>query len=159
MESADFVLENCIEDALQPLGPSAHKKGIRLIWDVAQDVPTVVRGDATRLRQVIMNLAGNAVKFTEKGEVGVLAKCDRVGADGYLLQFTVADTGIGIAPEKQEKIFEVFAQADMSTTHKFGGTGLGLSICERLVHLMGGNIWLESEPGKGSRFHFTVHLS
>jgi len=158
LEMADFSPEACVEDALQPLGPTAHKKGIRLLWDIEASVPRQVRGDATRLRQVIINLAGNALKFTEHGEVAVRVAVDEDRSDYTKLRFTVSDTGIGIAREKQGKIFEAFAQADMSTTRRFGGTGLGLSICEKLVKLMGGRIWLESELGRGSSFHFTVTL-
>jgi PAS domain S-box-containing protein len=156
LEMADFSPEACVEDALQPLGPIAHKKGIQLLWDIEANVPRQIRGDATRLRQVIINLAGNALKFTEKGEVAVRVAVEEDGRNYAMLRFSVSDTGIGIPTEKQGQIFEAFAQADMSTTRRFGGTGLGLTICKKLVKLMGGRMWLESEPGRGSRFHFTV---
>jgi len=159
LEMEDFSIEDCVEEALQPLAPAAREKGVGLAWDADERLPATVRGDATRLRQVIINLAGNALKFTERGEVTIGVKREAEDESGTLLQFTVSDTGTGIPPEKQKKIFEAFAQADMSTTRKFGGTGLGLSISERLVKLMGGHIWLESEEGRGSRFHFTVKLA
>jgi PAS domain S-box-containing protein len=156
LEVAEFSVEDCIEEALLPLGPLAQQAGIELVWNVEEGVPSVVVGDATRLRQVLINLAGNALKFTNEGQVAVSVRPAGDAAQGVLLQFTVADTGIGIPTEKQKKIFEAFAQADMSTTRRYGGTGLGLSICERVVQLMGGRVWLESEEGRGSRFHFTV---
>ena len=158
LEIEDFSIEDCIEEALQPLAPAARQKGVELVWDTDDRVPETVRGDATRLRQVIINLAGNALKFTERGEVAVHVKREAEDAIGTLLRFTVSDTGMGIPLEKQSKIFEVFGQADTSTTRKFGGTGLGLSISERLVKLMGGRIWLESAEGQGSRFYFTVKV-
>ena len=122
-------------------------------------MPDAVIGDPGRLRQIIVNLVGNAIKFTAKGEVvvsvGAETEAEKMKA---LFHFTVTDTGIGIPPEKQKRIFESFTQADASTTRKYGGTGLGLTISARLVELMGGRIWVESEVGKGSVFHFTVRL-
>jgi PAS domain S-box-containing protein len=159
LEIAELSVEDCIEEALQPLEVSAEQKGIELLWNVGQDTPDVVRGDSTRLRQVLINLLGNALKFTSKGQVAVYGRHAGTTADGVTLEFTIADTGIGIPEEKRAKIFEAFAQADMSTSRRYGGTGLGLSICERLVHLMGGRIWVESEEGRGSKFHFTVQVS
>lgn len=158
LDASDFSIESCIEEALQPLAISAQKKGIELLWDVAADVPKVVCGDPTRLRQVLINLAGNALKFTSHGEVAIQVSCDSPRNENFLIHFIVSDTGIGISPENQKKIFSPFSQADMSTTRRFGGTGLGLSISERLVRLMGGRIWVESSEGKGSRFHFQVLL-
>ncbi len=158
LESSDFSIEDCIEEALQPLAISAHQNGIELVWDVAADVPAFVRGDPTRLRQVLINLAGNALKFTSQGEVAIHGTCGAPEAGTIPIQFTVSDTGIGISPENQKKIFEAFSQADMSTTRRFGGTGLGLSISQRFVKLMGGRIWVESEEGRGSKFHFQVRL-
>ena len=158
LDSSDFSIENCIEEALQPLAISAQQKGIELVWDVAADVPNIVCGDPTRLRQVLINLTGNALKFTSHGEVAIHASCDSPRDENLLIHFMVSDTGIGISRENQKKIFTAFSQADMSTTRRFGGTGLGLSISERLVKLMGGRIWVESEEGKGSRFHFQVLL-
>jgi PAS domain S-box-containing protein len=157
LEIADFSLDDCIEESVQPFGPAARKKDIELLWEVQENVPNTVRGDETRVRQVLINLVGNAVKFTNRGEVAVRVQWD--DEDRRLLRFTVSDTGIGIPPEGRRRIFEAFAQADMSTTRKFGGTGLGLSISEQLVKLMGGQIWLESEIGRGSKFYFTVRVS
>ncbi len=158
LDSSDFSIENCIEEALQPLAISAQQKGIELVWGIAADVPNIVCGDPTRLRQVLINLTGNALKFTSEGEVGIHAKCDSSRDENLLIHFIVSDTGIGISQENQKKIFSAFSQADASTTRRFGGTGLGLSISERLVKLMGGRIWVESAEGKGSRFHFQVLL-
>jgi PAS domain S-box-containing protein len=155
MELADFSIEDCIEQALQNVIPQAQEKGIDLIWDVA-NVPPLVRGDQVRLRQVLINLVGNALKFTEQGEVTILAELSTQTESAVRFHFTISDTGIGIPVEKQRKIFEAFAQADMSTTRRYGGTGLGLSISERIVRLMNGRIWLESEVGQGSKFHFEV---
>jgi PAS domain S-box-containing protein len=158
LEIAELYVEDCIEDALQPLAFSAQLKGIELVWNAEGNIPGVLRGDATRLRQVLINLAANALKFTNAGQVAIYARNAGAVEDSVLLEFTVSDTGIGIPLEKQKKIFEAFAQGDMSTTRRYGGTGLGLSICERLVHLMGGRIWVESEEGLGSKFYFTTRL-
>ena len=159
LETAELSVDDCIERALQPLALSAQAKGIELLWNADDDIPAMVRGDSTRLRQVLINLAGNALKFTNHGQVTIYAQIAGVTRDGWLLEFTVSDTGIGIPEEKRNKIFEAFAQADMSTTRRYGGTGLGLSICRRLVRLMGGRIWVESEEGRGSKFHFTTSVS
>jgi PAS domain S-box-containing protein len=158
LEVAEFSVEDCIEDALQPLIMTAQQKGIALLWQADEKIPRVARGDATRLRQVLLNLAGNALKFTSKGEVAIHAQVVEQSKQDLTLHFSVEDTGIGIPLDRQNKIFEAFSQADMSTTRKYGGTGLGLSISERLVKLMGGIIWLESEVGRGSRFHFTIKV-
>ena len=158
LENSEFSIEDCIEEALKPLAGIARQKGIELVWDVETGMPAVVRGDATRLRQVLINLAGNALKFTSSGEVAIHAKSSGPAEERFLIHFTVSDTGIGISPENQRKIFEAFSQADMSTTRRFGGTGLGLSISDRLVKLMGGRLWVESQEGKGSSFHFQVRL-
>ena len=155
LEITDFSIEDCIEQAFQPVIPQAQEKGIDLVWD-AIGVPPLVRGDQMRLRQVLINLVGNALKFTKQGEVTILAEHSATTESGMRFHFTISDTGIGIPVEKQRKIFEAFAQADMSTTRRYGGTGLGLSISERLVKLMNGRIWLESEVGNGSKFHFEV---
>ena len=156
LEETTFVLEDCIEQALGPLGVRATEKGLDLTWTTVGGIPGSLKGDSTRLRQVLINLAGNAIKFTKAGEVSV--KAERLpGETGKAkIRFVVSDTGIGVPPEKHKQIFEAFSQADMSTTREFGGTGLGLSISARLVRLMGGEIGLESEAGKGSKFHFTV---
>jgi PAS domain S-box-containing protein len=159
LESLDFDLNECIEGALKTLALRADDKGIELLCDVAPDVPEMVVGDPGRLRQILINLIGNALKFTPEGEVSLKVQAEPSEADrGTLLHFTVTDTGIGIPAEKLDAIFESFSQADTSTTRVFGGTGLGLSICRRLVEMMGGRIWVESELGVGSRFHFTAHL-
>jgi PAS domain S-box-containing protein len=155
LEITDFSIEDCIEHAFQPVIPQAQEKGINLVWD-AIGVPPLVRGDQMRLRQVLINLVGNALKFTTQGAVTILAEHSATTEFGMRFHFTISDTGIGIPVEKQRKIFEAFAQADMSTTRRYGGTGLGLSISERLVKLMNGRIWLESEVGTGSKFHFEV---
>ncbi len=151
-----FELRYALDESVRVLAPAAHQKGLELALRVAPDVPSGLVGDPSRLRQVIVNLVGNAVKFTEKGEVVVSVECAERTADRVTLQVTVADTGIGIPLEKQASIFQAFTQADPSTTRRYGGTGLGLSIASQLVALLGGRIWVESEPGAGSRFHFTL---
>jgi two-component system sensor histidine kinase/response regulator len=156
LEIAALSVEDCIEETLQPLARIAQPKGVELLWNTDPEIPAVVRGDSTRLRQMLINLAGNALKFTHDGQVAVYARIAQAMQDGLLLEFTVSDTGIGIAELKQEKIFEAFSQADMSTTRRYGGTGLGLLICQRLVQPMGGRIWVESKEGLGSKFHFTI---
>jgi PAS domain S-box-containing protein len=158
LDLADMSVENCIEEALEPLALKAQQKGIELVWNIGRDIPKVVRGDSTRLRQVLINLVGNALKFTNKGQVSIYGRHAGITEGGLMLEFTVSDTGIGIPEEKRKKIFEAFAQADMSTSRRYGGTGLGLSICERLVNLMGGHIWVVSEEGRGSEFHFTMKV-
>ena len=158
LESIPFSLADAIGDAVKPLAVRAHEKGLEILVDIAPDTPTGVVGDPVRLKQILTNLAGNAIKFTDRGHVMVAVREDS-RADGCTrLHFRVADTGIGIPVEKQAKVFEAFSQADASTTRQFGGTGLGLAISSTLVHLMGGRIWLESTPGTGSTFHFTVAL-
>jgi PAS domain S-box-containing protein len=150
--AADF------ESALKPLRPQAEAKGLRLVADCTGSLPQAVAGDPMRIRQVLANLVNNAIKFTERGEVTARLECDDAGDGQAVLHYSVRDTGIGIARDKQEDVFAAFSQADNSTTRKFGGTGLGLAICRRLVHLMGGTIGLESEPGKGSDFRFSLRL-
>jgi signal transduction histidine kinase len=154
LDPTDFNLHHLLEESLRAFVPRAAEKGIELLCEIAPDVPALVRADPVRLRQVITNLIGNAVKFTARGEI-----CLRAGHQGPLLHFTVRDTGVGIPAEKQRLIFEAFSQADSSTTRTYGGTGLGLTISARLVQMMGGSIWVESEPGKGSAFHFTAQAS
>jgi two-component system, sensor histidine kinase and response regulator len=158
LESSLFSLMDCIEETLRPLAVRAHQKGLELTWTVDPQIPEQLMGDGTRLRQILINLAGNAVKFTKEGEVSIRA--ERLApADGKeRVQFVVEDTGIGIPAEKQTKIFEAFVQADASTTREFGGTGLGLSISAQLVKLMGGEIWVESRAGKGTKFYFMLPL-
>jgi len=158
LEVADFHLRECLANTLKTLALRANEKKLALLCEVNEEVPEAVFGDGNRLRQVVVNLVGNAIKFTEKGEVAMNVNVAERRSDSLLLHFVVRDTGIGIARKKQASIFEPFTQADSSTTRKYGGTGLGLSISARLVELMGGRIWVESEEGAGSRFHFTVAL-
>jgi PAS domain S-box-containing protein len=156
LETTVFSLPACIEEALWPLARRAQEKGIELSWSLDAEVPEFLKGDATRLGQVLINLSGNAVKFTKQGHVSVRAERLPGPDDVVSLRLTVADTGIGIAPEKHKEIFEAFSQADASITREFGGTGLGLSISARLAKLMGGEISVESEPEKGTQFHLTA---
>ena len=158
LESVDFDVRDSLESALKTLAVRADEKGLELLCEVAPEVPEIARGDITRLRQVLLNLVGNAIKFTNEGEVAVKARQEAKDECGMILHFTVSDTGIGIPENKRELIFDPFAQADSSTTRKYGGTGLGLTISNRLVQMMGGRIWVESEEGRGSDFHFTVRL-
>jgi two-component system sensor histidine kinase/response regulator len=159
LEEVDFDIFACVEGALKTIALRADEKGLELLCEISPEVPAFITGDPSRLRQIILNLVGNAVKFTEQGEVAVQVQTELVEDKTSTLRFTVRDTGIGIAAEKLESIFESFIQADTSTTREFGGTGLGLTISRRLVDLMGGRIWAESTPGKGSCFHFTVRFS
>jgi two-component system, sensor histidine kinase and response regulator len=163
LDPTQFSLSACIEETANMLAIRAHQKGLEFICDMDPSIPDLVVGDALRIRQVLVNLAGNAVKFTERGEVVVSLRVDRRAArdasgkaGSLVLLFTVRDTGIGVPAPKQKLIFQAFSQADGSTTRKYGGTGLGLTISKRIVELMGGSIWLESNPGSGSAFHFTV---
>jgi PAS domain S-box-containing protein len=156
LDRAPFNLRDTVEDAVKLLAPRAHEKTLELACRILPEVPDALVGDPGRLRQIVVNLVGNAIKFTERGEVIVEVALERLGGDQAFLRFTVSDTGIGIEPEKQWQIFGAFVQADASTTRRFGGTGLGLTISAQLVELMGGRIWIESEPGKGSHFHFSA---
>jgi signal transduction histidine kinase len=150
LEMLDFDLREAVEDVLELLADWADSKGLELASLIAPEVPTWVAADPGRLRQVLVNLIGNAVKFTEQGEVVVHTTCVKSCEDTVMLRFAVADTGIGIAPEAQDCLFQAFSQADSSTTRKYGSTGLGLAISQRLVTLMGGTIDVESTPGQGS---------
>jgi PAS domain S-box-containing protein len=158
LSPAEFDPRETLGDTLRTLGLRAHQKGLELAGRIAPEVPDRLVGDAPRLRQVLVNLVGNAIKFTEHGEVVVQVEKQAEEAGAVVLGFLVADTGIGIPREKQELIFEAFAQADGSTTREYGGTGLGLSISAQLVGLMGGRIAVESEPGRGSRFRFSARF-
>jgi PAS domain S-box-containing protein len=152
----EFTLAPSLAETLQVMRFRARQKGIELDWRVEANVPDRVIGDASRLRQVLVNLVGNAIKFTERGKVLVQVESQEQGGGRVILHFRVTDSGIGIAKEKQSMIFEAFTQADSSTTRNYGGTGLGLAITTRLVTLMAGRLWVESEWGQGSTFHFTV---
>jgi two-component system, sensor histidine kinase and response regulator len=154
LDAAEFDLHELLGNTLKTVALRAHRKGLELTCDIAEDVPERVIGDSTRLRQILVNLIGNALKFTEKGEVVLQARLCEGTADGYRIQFAVIDTGIGIPLEKQAVIFDPFTQADGSTTRRFGGTGLGLTISSRIVALMGGKISIDSEVGRGSTFRF-----
>ena len=158
VEQISFDLRKSLSDTMRTLALKAEQKGLEFIFDVYPEVPRLVMGDPTRLRQVLVNLAGNAVKFTEKGEIAIQARVEGGESGGAMLHFWVRDTGIGIPEEKQKMIFEAFSQVDASTTRQYGGTGLGLSISNRLVELMKGRMWLESRSGAGSTFHFVIPL-
>ena len=158
IENIDFDVRITVEGVIDTLAPKASAKGLELACMIHHQVPSLVRGDPGRLRQILVNLLGNAIKFTEKGEVVVGVDLQEEAQDRATLLFSVTDTGVGIPREKRDRIFQSFTQVDGSTTRKYGGTGLGLSICKRLVELMGGQIGVDSEPGKGSRFWFTVAL-
>lgn len=158
LESTPFSLGERLGDTMKTLALRAHQKNLELAFRIAKDVPRVVIGDSHRIRQIIVNLVGNAIKFTEEGEVVLDVDLVETDGDEAKLHFVVSDTGIGISEKQQATIFQAFEQADTSMTRRFGGTGLGLAISSRLVQLMGGNLWVESEHGKGSRFHFEICL-
>jgi len=158
LEDVPFNLRDCIGKALKLMTIKADEKGLELAGRIDPKIPNYVIGDPGRMRQIIVNFVGNAIKFTEKGEVVVDVNPEEITADAALLHVTVRDTGIGIPEEKQRTIFEEFSQADTSTTRQFGGTGLGLTISARLIDLMSGRVWVESEPGSGTTFHFLVRL-
>jgi len=154
----EFSLRDAVADTMSMLAYQAHKKGLELLYEVQEEVPDVLIGDPGRLRQVLVNLVGNAVKFTHKGEIALAVEIESEADNDIRLHFAVTDTGIGIAQEKQDRIFQAFEQADTSTTRRYGGTGLGLAVSKQLVTIMNGKIWIESEVGQGSTFHFTVDL-
>ncbi|MFT3848391.1 MAG: response regulator [Propionivibrio sp.] len=158
MESVDFRLEDVFDNLANLIGMKTEDKGLELLFDAAHDVPTALVGDPLRLGQVLINLGNNAVKFTETGEIVVGVEKTAEAASGVALHFWVRDTGIGMTPEQCDKMFQSFSQADSSTTRKYGGTGLGLAISKKLVEMMDGRIWVESEVGKGSTFHFQVRF-
>jgi PAS domain S-box-containing protein len=158
LEQEPFHFRESLGDTLKSFALRAHQQGLELACHIHRDVPAWLVGDYHRLRQVIVNLVNNAIKFTKRGEVVVEVACELCTEDTVTLHFTVSDTGIGIPAEKHEAVFGMFEQADSSTTRRHGGTGLGLAIAARLVGLMGGRLWLESEVGRGSRFHFTIRL-
>src|SRR4029077_17406903 len=158
LDHARVHLRDALEDTMRVLAPRAHQKGLELACHVHPDLPPTLVGDPLRLRQIVVNLVGNAIKFTEQGEVVLRVQAETNHNGDIQLHFSVADTGIGIPPDKQAVIFEAFSQADSSTTRRYGGTGLGLAISAQLVELMGGSIWVESQPGRGSTFHFTARF-
>jgi two-component system, sensor histidine kinase and response regulator len=159
LETIEFDLYSCVGETMKTLALRAHQKGLELAYDAAPEVPSRLLGDPGRLRQILINLAGNAIKFTQHGEVLVTVQTISQSAGGVDLHFKVKDTGIGIPPEKHGLLFKAFSQADSSTTRKYGGTGLGLAISARLVELMAGKMWVESNEGEGSTFHFTAHFA
>ena len=158
LEHVEFAVRDAIEDSVKLLAPRADEKGLELSCRIAPDVPATLVGDPGRLRQILLNLVGNAVKFTDTGEIGVEVTVAERSDDDVLLRCTVRDTGIGVPEDKRWEIFGAFVQADASTTRRYGGTGLGLTISSQLVEMMGGRLWLESQPGIGSQFHFVVRL-
>jgi two-component system, sensor histidine kinase and response regulator len=158
LETIPFDLRESLGETMKGLSVRAHQKELELIYEVEPEVPEAVLGDPSRIRQVLVNLVGNAIKFTERGEILVTAKVESTEEEQVCVHFAVKDTGVGIPAETQTKIFDAFSQADGSMARKYGGTGLGLTICTRLVQMMGGRIWVESETGKGSVFQFVIKL-
>ena len=159
IEAIPFDLRESLGETMKALSIRAHQKGLELVYEVQPDVADLLVGDPGRIRQVLINLVGNSIKFTEKGEVFLQVSEESSEAKSTCLHFSIKDTGVGIATEKQKTVFEAFSQADGSMARKYGGTGLGLTICTRLVNMMGGAIWVESELGQGSTFHFTIRLA
>ncbi len=159
LESIPFLLNECIEDSLELIASKAAEKDIEIFYRMAEDVPQIIVGDVTRLRQILTNLIGNAVKFTSKGEVEVSVSVEESQENNYKLKFIVRDTGIGIPKDKMDRLFKPFSQVDTSTTRTYGGTGLGLVISKKLVEMMGGKIRVESEEGEGSKFIFSIKTS
>jgi signal transduction histidine kinase/DNA-binding response OmpR family regulator len=158
LDPIEFNLRDHLGQAMKTLAVRAHEKNLELAYSVPPELPNFFVGDPVRLRQVILNLVGNAIKFTDRGEVVLRVEAESQDKDGVTLHYAVTDTGIGIPPDKQKLIFDPFSQADTSTTRRYGGTGLGLSISIRLIEMMGGRIWLESAEGRGTTFHFTARL-
>src|SRR6266852_4207928 len=158
VETIPFSLRESLGDTMKTLALESHRKGLELAYEIRPDTPDALLGDPVRLRQIVLNLVGNAIKFTERGEVVMRVQRQSSDESGGTCYFTVSDTGVGIEEEKQTAIFAPFLQGDSSTTRIYGGTGLGLTISARLVEVMDGKIWVESEPGKGSIFHFTVRF-
>src|SRR5882762_1642942 len=159
MEAIPFELRESLGDTMKALSYRAQQKGLELIYEVQPDVPEALGGDPGRLRQIVVNLVGNSIKFTERGEIFLSVEKESETPDSVRLHFAIKDTGVGIPADKQNKIFEAFSQADDSMARVYGGTGLGLTICTRLVGMMDGRIWVESELGKGSTFHFLISLT
>lgn len=159
LEAINFCPQDALHRMIASFSHAARQKGIRLSHEIAPEVPGLLAGDPTRLRQIVVNLVGNAIKFIERGEILVRVAVEEQTGEEVMLHFSVTDDGIGIPRDKLVSIFDAFSQADSSTTRKYGGTGLGLAICKQLVQLMGGTIWAESEEGKGSTFHFTAKFA
>ncbi len=159
LEMVDFNLSDCLDSAMKTVSIGAHQKGLEMVYAIAEDIPDVLRGDVAHVRQIVLNLIGNAVKFTSRGEVVLRVEKEGEAEGQITLHFAVSDTGTGIPVEKQQSIFEGFTQADNSTSRQFGGSGLGLTISSQLVAAMGGRIWVDSQPGAGSTFHFTARLA
>jgi signal transduction histidine kinase/DNA-binding response OmpR family regulator len=158
LDNRPFDVRECLDRSLKLLAVRAHEKGLELLCDVASEIPAVMTGDPTRLRQILLNLVGNAIKFTSEGEISLVVQREDRAEQGWMLRFTIADTGIGIPESQLTRIFEPFSQADSSTTREYGGTGLGLTISARLVQAMGGTTSVVSEVGRGSKFSFTALL-
>jgi CheY-like chemotaxis protein len=156
LEAAAFDLRTCIEESLQLVAPSARPKNLELTYLLEDTTPTMLLGDAGRVRQILVNLLGNAVKFTDTGEINLAVTSRVLAGRKHEIHFAVKDTGVGIPPDRLDRLFKSFSQVDASTTRRYGGTGLGLAICKRLSELMDGRIWAESKPGKGSTFHVTL---
>ena len=159
LDPIDFNLRDAIGDTANAVALRAHQKGLELIVDVAPAVPRIIEGDPGRLRQILVNLLGNAIKFTHRGEVVLRVTEESATGEDVVLHFAVSDTGVGIPLDRQKSVFEAFTQADGSVTRRYGGTGLGLTIASQLVELMGGRIWVESDAGTGSTFHFTASFA
>ncbi len=158
LDSVDFELSAILDDMMRALAPRAHQKGLELAYHVAPDVPAGLAGDPARLRQILVNLISNAVKFTDAGEVILRVQREDHDGERALLHFTVADTGIGIPLDSRPRSLKHSLRPDASTTRRFGGTGLGLAIVTQLTAMMGGKIWVESEPGRGATMHVTLAL-
>ncbi|MCA9966733.1 MAG: response regulator [Anaerolineales bacterium] len=159
LEKQPFSLERCLEESISLVAQDAREKRLKVAFDIATDVPSLIEGDVTRVLQVLVNLLSNAIKFTEHGQIFAWVTGERLDDSRYELHFRVKDTGIGIPVDRIPHLFQPFSQVDASTTRKYGGTGLGLAICDRLVALMGGKIWAESRLGQGSTFHFTIQVN
>jgi len=158
LEHQPFSLQRCIEESIGLGAESAAKKGLEIKYGIEQDIPLVVLGDYARLRQILVNLIGNAVKFTEKGCISIVVSGKKIDGGSYEIHFAVKDTGIGIPEDKADRLFQLFSQVDASTARRYGGTGLGLAISKKLVEMMNGKIWAESRTGMGSTFHFTIEV-
>ncbi|MCP4512557.1 MAG: histidine kinase, partial [Fuerstiella sp.] len=158
LEAIPFSLQDSLGDTMKSLGSRAHRKHLELAFQIDSEIPDGLIGDPGRLRQVLLNLVGNAIKFTESGEVVVNVRTVSQTDEDTVLQFSVRDTGVGIPDDRLDHVFDAFEQADSSTTRRFGGTGLGLAISSRIVNLMHGRVWVESDVGRGSTFFFTTRF-